>query len=121
MTLNASMLASRFAIMPGREAVTYYVLSDFDVFEDPVTLYDVEAGSITGPASQATSETNQNTIIFPDASGTFHFWATKVGSIIPKAGDKIVAADGSAWIATSIGFGMLGQRYSVTCDLAKGT
>lgn len=108
--ISASQLANLCNVMPGTFSVTYYSRNADESFPGSgATVHKVEKRPLKRPDFADTSSA---------ASTTFHMWASQLGGIVPKGGDKFTDPAGVTWQVEVEGATaeLLEQRWRLQCN-----
>lgn len=116
--LDASQLADRFLIMPGRKTLSYQERQG-PTWGTAFTVYDAERKN---PTAKDLADGQS----FLSANDTiFYVWKSRMGSVEPKPGDKFSVSDslapdnGEAFTVRLVSTFLLGQRYQLVCGKQK--
>lgn len=116
--IDAALLATRWSIMPGRKTLSYEERqgSGWGV---AFTVSDAER-------KNPTAKDLADAQAFLSVNDTmFYVWKSKLGSVVPKPGDRLTIADssapdnGEAFTVRSVSTFLLGQRYQLVCGRQK--
>lgn len=116
--LDATQLADRYMIMPGRKTLSYQERQG-PGWGAAFTVFDAERKNPTAKdLADAGSYLSAN-------DSVFYVWKSRMGHISPKPGDRFSVADPLApdntesFTVRSVSTFLLGQRYQLVCGKQK--